>query len=89
MCSSLTYSQCLSTLWDSTYLSWVCISNNCICPNLHQTCYNPVAIKARFCMFFICKLVTLLQILKYASKTFTFCIVVLGYSIVILVVNGF
>ena len=50
---------------------------------LHQICYNPVAIKARFCMFFICKLVTLLQILKYAFKTFTFCIVAFGYSIVI------
>ena len=34
-------------------------------------------------MFLVCKLVTLLQILKYAFKTFTFCIVAFGYSIVI------
>ena len=84
ICLSLTYSQCLLTLYgDLTYLLWVYIFHNCICPNLHQICYNPVAIKARFCMFLVCKLVTLLQILKYAFKTFTFCIVAFGYSIVI------
>ena len=69
--------------WGLTRFFWVYIFHNCICPNLHQICYNPVAIKARFCMFLVCKLVTLLQILKYAFKTFTFCIVAFGYSIVI------
>ena len=58
--------------------------HNCICPNLHQICYNPFSYQSKVLyVFWFISWLFFFKFLKYASKTSTFCIVVFGYSAVI------